>query len=308
MEEGGTTLKENTPSDNTSGTTDIVHDVELGTDSDGDDEESVEESEGAGLNTGARLEIDSGDITCFNEEFAVPATIRDTWAAEFMGGDFCEAFCFQIDDEDFTAGCNKVTALVCGTCLRAERVGNMPVLWARRRPGKVTELLCLVGPFWPCMAGVTYPLILGVSLFTAVFALPSAPAWVVGAWLLCTLSLLISLGLTACTNPGVVPRHADGPPSNAKGTWRWNDQVQSYRPPGATYDRDCGVVIEEFDHTCPWTGTGIGKRNMVYFQTFVSCICVCLIFNAVLVLSALEPGDNTNSRHSMPPSNTGPPN
>ena len=55
MEEGGTTvswkldsyfcraltifisfkLKENTPSDNTSGTTDIVHDVELGTDSDG---------------------------------------------------------------------------------------------------------------------------------------------------------------------------------------------------------------------------------------------------------------------------------
>jgi len=29
------------------------------------------------------------------------------------------------------------------------------------------------------MAGVTYPLIIGISLFTAVFALPTAPLWVV---------------------------------------------------------------------------------------------------------------------------------
>lgn len=35
--------------------------------------------------------------------------------------------------------------------------------------------------------------------------------------------------------------------------WRWSDQANTYRPPGATYDRDCGVVIKEFDHTCPWT-------------------------------------------------------
>jgi len=242
-----------------------------------------------------------------NQEFAVPVSTKDSWAAELEGGG-CEVLCGSgYDDYNDDMGCTQLTACVCGLCLKADRVGNMPVLWAKssrsheapksrpnvslprvRQKGKPTQLLCVLGPFWPCMLGVTYPLIFGVSLFTAVYFLPQVPAWVGAIWAVCTATLVVALALTACSNPGLVRRHREEPPPNSSG-WRWNDQVQSYRPPRATFDRDCGVVIEEFDHTCPWTGTGIGQNNMGYFSTFVGCLCVCLIMDVVLIVGMFEP-------------------
>ena len=285
--------------------------------------------------------------TPLNEEFAAGNECKPTWYGELEGGT-CEAICVAVEDDDPTAGCNQVTACLCGLLLRAERVGNMPVLYARRRPGKPSQLICLVGPFWPCLMGVTYPLILGVSLFSAIFLLPDAPTWAVVLWAICTCTLVVALTLTACTNPGIVRRHRDEPPANTvsdiyassdcilslslslslllsclcisclsnllvcfmgichlllrfdeteQSGWRWSDQAQTYRPPRSSYDRDCGVVIEEFDHTCPWTGTGIGKANMPYFSTFVSCVCICLIFNILLMVGIFAPdvgnGDNS---------------
>mmetsp|Transcript_65513 Transcript_65513/g.112619 ORF Transcript_65513/g.112619 Transcript_65513/m.112619 type:complete len:154 (-) Transcript_65513:91-552(-) len=81
---------------------------------------------------------------------------------------------------------------------------------------------------------------------------------------------------------GIVRRYTEEPP-NTTG-WRWSDQAQSFRPRTSRYDRDCGLVIDEFDHTCPWTGTGIGRDNMIYFQVFTSCVCGCLIFNIILMV------------------------
>ena len=72
----------------------------------------------------------------------------------------------------------------------------------------------MVGPFWPCLLGVTYPLILGVSLFSAVFLLPDAPSWAIAAWAVCTVTLVAALTLTACTNPGIVRRYKNEPPPN----------------------------------------------------------------------------------------------
>jgi hypothetical protein len=199
------------------------------------------------------LETESSFNT-LNDEFAVPPSTMKTWRGELEGG-LTQSLCVGIDDGD-SMGCNQCTACVCGVCLKAERLGNMPVLYAHRRHGKPTQLVAILGPFWPCLVGVTYPLIIGVSLFSAVMLLPSCPVWVIVLWVICTATLLVSLTLTACTNPGVV-RRWDEPPQSSVG-WRWNDQVQSYRPPKATYDRDCGVVIEEFDHTCPWTVSFLG--------------------------------------------------
>eukprot|EP00520_Triparma_pacifica_P005101 CAMPEP_0118657624 /NCGR_PEP_ID=MMETSP0785-20121206/14121_1 /TAXON_ID=91992 /ORGANISM="Bolidomonas pacifica, Strain CCMP 1866" /LENGTH=84 /DNA_ID=CAMNT_0006550561 /DNA_START=146 /DNA_END=397 /DNA_ORIENTATION=- len=79
----------------------------------------------------------------------------------------------------------------------------------------------------------------------------------------------VSLYFTGCRDPGILPRHEVQPDSS----WRWNDQAKTYRPPRAYYDDECGVVIEEFDHTCPWTGTGIGKKNMSAFKVFVTSVC-----------------------------------
>jgi DHHC palmitoyltransferase len=44
-----------------------------------------------------------------------------------------------------------------------------------------------------------------------------------------------------------------------EGGWFWNEQVASFRPPGALYCRECGVLVQDYDHLCPWTGTGIGR-------------------------------------------------
>ena len=118
-------------------------------------------------------------------------------------------------DDDPAAGCSAFTACVCGKILGADRVGNMPVLCARRRPGKPTQLLCIMGPFWPCLVGVTYPLILGVSLFSVASVLPTCPTWVVALWAVCTVTLVGSLALTACSDPGIVRRHREAPPTNS---------------------------------------------------------------------------------------------
>jgi len=41
------------------------------------------------------------------------------------------------------------------------------------------------------------------------------------------------------------------------------------RPPRSFYCRSCNAVIMEHDHHCPWMGTCIGKRNLVYFISFL---------------------------------------
>jgi len=49
---------------------------------------------------------------------------------------------------------------------------------------------------------------------------------------------------------------------------------------------DCKVIIEDFDHTCPWTGTAIGKKNMGSFQCFVGLVFACLILDIFLLTVA----------------------
>ena len=40
--------------------------------------------------------------------------------------------------------------------------------------------------------------------------------------------------------------------------------------------------------TCPWTGTGIGGKNMPYFSTFVGCMCICLIMDVMLIITTMD--------------------
>ena len=41
------------------------------------------------------------------------------------------------------------------------------------------------------------------------------------------------------------------------------------RPPRSFHCRTCNVCVENQDHHCPWMGTCIGKRNLVYFISFL---------------------------------------
>lgn len=166
-------------------------------------------------------------------------------------------------------------------CMCANKVGNMVVLSERveivhesivRR-----SIRCVVGPYWPVMVFVTYPLFIGVSALVAVFVLPKTHFAFMVVFFVALIVTLVSLGLTACTDPGILPRHKQQPAAGQG--WYFSDQASTFRPKGAVYCSDCNCIIEEFDHTCPWTGTGIGKNNLSYFHCFTGscCFLVCLV-------------------------------
>ena len=41
------------------------------------------------------------------------------------------------------------------------------------------------------------------------------------------------------------------------------------RPPRSFHCPTCNVCVEGHDHHCPWMGTCVGKRNLVYFLSFL---------------------------------------
>ncbi|KAL7546361.1 hypothetical protein ACHAWF_009692 [Thalassiosira exigua] len=185
--------------------------------------------------------------------------------------------------------------------------GKADVAAKKKRLVRKREIQYVVGPFWPMLVFITYPLIFGVSALTLHSGLPGKPFVVQLGWALLTGGLIYSLFKTGFRDPGILARHREPPPveddlddeaargggrrrnpfrwRDRGGPWAWSDQAQSYRPRNSMYCPDCKVVVEEFDHTCPWTGTAIGKKNMGSFQMFVGLVFACLIMDIFLLTS-----------------------
>eukprot|EP00977_Amphora_coffeiformis_P030400 scaffold46737_cov168-Amphora_coffeaeformis.AAC.1 len=93
--------------------------------------------------------------------------------------------------------------------------------------------------------------------------------------------------------------------TNGSRTTLYGFMVGSFRPPGALYCRECGVLIQEYDHLCPWTGTGIGRGNMCAFKTFVvsiNVLCYCSIGLVVWgLLDGLAAGERLYRCGCLPP-------
>jgi membrane protein YdbS with pleckstrin-like domain len=147
----------------------------------------------------------------------------------------------------------------------------------------IPRLDCVMGPYWVMTVCVTYPIVLVISAIAAVRIVNHQPWPLIIVWAILTVALLLALSMVACRDPGIMRRYPAPPDAD----WRWNDQARTFRPKGAKYDPDCAVVVESFDHTCPWTGTAIGKRNIIPFRCFVILIVVCLVFDIVLIISPL---------------------
>mmetsp|Transcript_16762 Transcript_16762/g.16748 ORF Transcript_16762/g.16748 Transcript_16762/m.16748 type:complete len:252 (+) Transcript_16762:402-1157(+) len=211
----------------------------------------------------------------------------------------CRKMMDNNNDRDNSVPCGCCSAIIC-SFLGTGRIGNMAILkqsteWIteevpdEENGGTMTNrftqprLDFVVGPYWPMLCMITYPLILGVSGVTLVTVIPKVNPLIGLVWAICTIGLIFALAMTAFRDPGILRRYSD-PPSGQEGSqWRWNDRALSYRPRGAWYDPDTAVIVEGFDHTCPWTGTAIGKKNMLAFQCFVTLIFVCLIFDIILL-------------------------
>ena len=186
--------------------------------------------------------------------FAV-GLVETTWSDEYQ-------YRHEKPSEDFMCCLGWICNLV-----GADRVGNMAVLrqtteWVEKveedddeeegqeKTTRVSRprLLCLMGPYWPMVLLVTYPLILGVSYWTMRSSLPGKPLILQLVWAVCTLGLIAALAMTSFRDPGIMYR-VQNPPPQEESLWRWNEQALTFRPRGAFYDPDCGVVVEEFDHT-----------------------------------------------------------
>lgn len=160
-------------------------------------------------------------------------------------------------------GCLCFSAFVC-PLLGAERVGNMAVLrssqeWTEeveddKETGQATirrysrpRIDMVVGPYWPMLCFITYPIILGISGWTLLSGImkPGKPLVLIFVWTILTLGLIVALALTAFRDPGIMYRNRN----QLHPTWRWTDEADTYRHRHAWFDSDTAVVIEGFDHT-----------------------------------------------------------
>lgn len=184
------------------------------------------------------------------------------WRDEGSRGSLGGMMSSQIDPDE--GGCLCCSSFVCSR-IGAGRVGNMAVLYqtqewveevqtdeetGEKKTRRYTRprLVWLMGPYWPMLICVTYPLILGVSFWTLVTSIPRVPMAVQLIWSMLTLGLIYALAMTAFRDPGILHKYHE-PPPQFENSWRWCDAAQTYRPRGAFYDPDCGVVVEGFDHT-----------------------------------------------------------
>jgi hypothetical protein len=135
-----------------------------------------------------------------------------------------------------------------------------------KRMMRKREIQFILGPFWPMLLGITYPLIFGVSSLTLFVGLPGRVWYLKLGWTVLTVLLIRALFNTGFRDPGILKRHKDPPKiedddedvprrrvgfrwGTEGGPWRWSEQAQSYRPRNSSYDPDCAVIVEEFDHT-----------------------------------------------------------
>ena len=92
---------------------------------------------------------------------------------------------------------------------------------------------------------------------------------------------VVFLLCTALADPGVFKRH----PRPLGPDWTYASSP-TRRPPGTIY-RYYPVLIEGYDHFCPWSGTVIGKKNMIWFQLWVSTLVLALLLDFVLLSAFL---------------------
>ncbi|RHY31213.1 hypothetical protein DYB32_003672 [Aphanomyces invadans] len=103
--------------------------------------------------------------------------------------------------------------------------------------------------------------------------------------ILLLLSSLVSYGLVACIDPGVMPYS----PMLKHPTDSYCDYCASFRPTGTTHCSECQVCILDYDHHCPWTGKCIGKYNLRYFYLWLITLVISFVFEMIELTKYLLP-------------------
>mmetsp|Transcript_14045 Transcript_14045/g.30408 ORF Transcript_14045/g.30408 Transcript_14045/m.30408 type:complete len:424 (+) Transcript_14045:382-1653(+) len=153
----------------------------------------------------------------------------------------------------------------------------------------------VAGPNWKASLGTAFLIVAPAAVFLALVApylmFEVHAIIMVFSCFLPTLSLIF-LFLTACRDPGIIPRqepdeeYLSGRKSRTKEVFvnnhrvmiRYNDTCHFYQPPRAHHCSVNDNCIERFDHHCPWVGTTIGKRNYRTFLLFIYTSTVLCLY------------------------------
>lgn len=68
-------------------------------------------------------------------------------------------------------------------------------------------------------------------------------------------------------------------------TYRYCGTCSIIRPNRSTHCGDCNNCVERFDHHCPWIGNCAGRRNYVYFYSFLLILNVLTVFIGVFCIA-----------------------
>ena len=207
-------------------------------------------------------------------------------------------------------------------CCYSRRMGRAYVCCERKGPNPKIHLMC--GSGWTTQI-VTIILVFGISFGAYGFALRLLHWGFLIAAIVVSILACLAISAVGCCDPGVFPRYLKKKEKN----WRyvlpffclleWNrqwffcscivlckhtcgtfstrycHQSGSFRPPGIQWCDETGVLIHDIDHFCPWSGTTIAKKNMVWFKLFLAMICFTLIFTvAVVIIAAITQGSTAD--------------
>ena len=80
--------------------------------------------------------------------------------------------------------------------------------------------------------------------------------------------------------------------------WSYSNQAGSFRPPKVIFCRECKLLIDQYDHFCPWSGTVIGAKNIQYFHSFVSVLVLTMLYDAIIIIVALTTSEESSNSSS----------
>lgn len=167
--------------------------------------------------------------------------------------------------------------------VRCRKVGRIVILWEWRRDENQRTFFVL-GPYYHFLLA-TLLVIIAITVMVYGVVVPKEPAFFLERVCGVTLSVLAiaSLLCTALSDPGIFPRYA----KPLADDWTYSEYAESYRPPGTIYCQQCQVLVEDYNHFCPWSGIVIGKGNEHYFRIFIVALSLKLIYDATLIILAL---------------------
>lgn len=142
------------------------------------------------------------------------------------------------------------------------------------------------------MAYILFGIIIIFNLFVLILGIISYGFW-------CLIELLNFLFFTICyiliytSNPGIIPKYLSNKdieemfPNNKY--FRECNKCHIKIPDKAYHCNDCDVCIMELDHHCPWVGKCIGKKNIIFFNLFITSLVVN-IFGSIILFVVFASG------------------